>query len=346
MKISKYLAPLATVSLLSTMALADGMVLEPIIPSLPTTPVVSGPVDLTPSHSTNQIQILIQLDPNAVIRADRGFLKLNLMSMLHQELRRNGLNDRVENYLIQTMSLTAKSRTGEGIARLCNYYLPLTPHSQCEIINQYILSGTGYQFDDPRSWNTYPLYMSQAPLKMPVDIEVSGYVKISQIALTLEPINSGIVQPVPPIGGPFPGEVYPQIPPFLLSRNIVFNSGRYVQIGEKARLEKSVSSRNTHLTIATQNYVFAQFNWIEVTSLENVSVIDRISVNCLDDRGNNASFRATDSRGNLVENLLIRPNETLVLPVARGCTFIEMVKISGYSPNESGSRARIIVNLR
>ena len=121
MKISKYLAPLATVSLLSTMALADGMVLEPIIPSLPTTPVVSGPVDLTPPHSTNQIQILIQLDPNAVIRADRGFLKLNLMSMLHQELRRNGLNDRVENYLIQTMSLTAKSRTGEGIARLCNY---------------------------------------------------------------------------------------------------------------------------------------------------------------------------------------------------------------------------------
>lgn len=336
-KMCKYLGPAFLVSALTWNAFADGM----IAPDIPIPPKETGPI-----FESSPITLNIPFDTNYTINRT---IRLNLVALIRKELRQQGLSDQIEMYNLSSLFITL---SGQGQVIFCTLDAPVHERSECRnLISQQNVNYNPNRF----GWNTYTLYSSDnnQRLEFPVDIVFAGIMRLHSVSVTIYPKNGIIggeipqqpvppMMPVPPINPLPPQSVAPHFPGKYVTYNYY---GEKVIIGSEGRLEKSLKGRNTHLTFQNANYVFANFNWINITALNNAATIDRISVNCFDIRYNDVSFRATDSRNIIIENILLRPNETLTLPVARDCAYIGAVKISGFSTNASGSRARIGVHL-
>ena len=300
-----------------------------------------------PSPAGQQlVPITINYNPNSVIRSERNFIRIDLMSRVVDQLRQSGVSANPYDYKIRSLIVHTKSYAGQGQIRLCAYQQPLNARSECYRISQSTVAGDPASFDNSRFWATYPLVIeaSRQALEFPVDIEFLGRIRLHSITLILEPIRySGhptphpLPIPVPPIVHP---PHNPNVPNFLLGVNIFENYGPAL-IGQRAILEKSLSGRLTDLTFQNTNYVFKNFHWINLTSIQNDSIIEQITVRCLDLRGYDVSFRAQNSRGQLIQNILVQSAQTLTFPVGRECVYIQNISVKGYSPNAVGSRARI-----
>jgi hypothetical protein len=303
----------------------------------------------TLGSSSNLLSIVLDYDEYSIINAEKAWLQIDLMSSLQDKLYQLGYNSDLRNYGIRSLIVQAKSFAGKGQVRLCEQNSAQPKYDSCLPISQSTLEGYPEIFDNNNVWKSYPLLIANSSNQIknfnrPIDIELTGRVRLDSITIVLEPLRSlggNSSELFPPIQPPIDYGV----PSFLQGKNIFFNSGSPVQMGDKLKLEKRILGSDDKITFGNTNYVFADFKWVNMTTLENDSVISQINVNCVDERGYDQSFTARNTRGAIIKDIRFKKGKTLAFEIDRSCKYINSVTLIGYSPNLSGSRARITVDL-
>lgn len=333
-------------SLMASPVMADGYIPEALNPYTPPAPIQHIPVSPpsvpqyhVPNPGSNQtVAVTVVYDSRAVIRADHDYIGLNVMPLIAQQLQQQGLSNDVYNYRIKSVLVNAKSQNGHGQARLCGFGQPVNVRSACEMIDQFQLDGDPISFENPHAWAAYPLFVGvqQQFLNFPIDVQFIGRVRLNSVTFILEDINF-VSQPHYPHPAP---PAYPHSPNFLQGKYIVMNTG-VVTIGQKGKLGKTFTGRESTITFENINYVFEDFRFLNLKALGTDTVIKQISVSCLDHRGYDVSYGTRNGRGQLHENLYIQRNQTLTLPVDRDCRYIQSIDVTGYTPRGVGRSARI-----
>lgn len=298
------------------------------------------------ANYTPLVPITINYNANAVIRSEANYIGFDLMTKVSLQLERSGYASNPYDYRIRSVIISAKSFDSNGAVRLCSYPQSLASNARCRIVNQTNLIGEPIDFNNQTLWNSYGLLVenSSHAIDFPIDIQFKGRIRLNSVTVILEPIFP-VQQLYPAPLQPNDFLLNPLFPDFLFGVNIYENLGASVLIGKQARLEKSLLRQSSRVTFANINFVFQNFSWVNVTSLQNASIVESIVVNCLDARGVDVSFKARNLRGDLIKNLYINPGTTITFPVAYDCKYIQSIMLSGYSPEAVGHRARIEIIL-
>ncbi len=301
-------------------------------------------IALPDQNRLNLIPVTIFFDEQSVISTQRDWLRLGLIQKVRNGLRDAGLNPVLRgNYLVRSVIVMAKSARGQGQIRLCYIECPDLDSSPCSEISNYRLSNYPEDFNNSYFWLTLPLFAgarTEALLDYPIEVEIMGHVKLKNITVILEPIygNGGGPNPNPPV-------IIDPIhnpPPFLVGKTVIYNSGR-IQIGEDKNLGRS--KRITELTVGNRNTIFADYNWIDILSLKNNSIVERIVLNCRDYQGYQFTEEIRDNQGHVLNGLYVHQNTSLAFPLPRECKYVDTVQIFGSSPERLDSSAVIRVEL-
>jgi hypothetical protein len=283
----------------------------------------------TERHAQTEVPLNYQAD--YVVDTDGTWERINFLDSLEDELRQQW-DSSLDQFTISEIYVTGKSADGKGQVRLCSY----TRNRNCYEISSVNLNNGKSAFRNPEKWLNLSLYSSSSKKKLafPLDVEIKGKIKISQISVILKSIR------------PSRPPVIERPPHFLDGKSLLYNRGE-VQIGEIKKLQKSPSGQSlTQLTMGNQNYLFVNYRWVEVKSYSNSAVISRIVANCLDHDGNRFVVTPRLGNGRQFRDHFLNLGDTFAFELDDECEYIETVMVEGYTPNTIGSRAEIEVNLR
>lgn len=291
-----------------------------------------------PPVRSDLLSVSIDIDERHAIETRGYWQKIDFKSLLDQKLRSMGIDVRSNNsYEIQSISVLSKSRQGDGQIRLCQ--IGSDPrNSDCELVlSNYQLLGSPKNFNKNKGWKSYPLFQGMRGLSSPfLEIEVLGNVKIKAIEVTL--LVHGQVPVAPPTN----------LPKYNNAKIIMTYTGGPTFLNSfknDPTLEKMINGDVTVRNFFENNIFYEGYGWINITSLENQSVVRKVSYKCIDHRGDERNYEAQTSLGHSIRDRFLDLGTSLTFQIDRTCDLLESVQVSGFSPNARGSRARIEVVL-